>query len=143
METKYLVCVIDDAGIERYLAYSHRAGRRAPIPSLRNDETAAYPMTTQEAMESAEYAVRHLHAKEVRVERVDARPMKFYEVVLDNCDGNQMTVHVWENGTHTIENMTKSYSVQHMVKLYWRGSQEEQEAPQFVKDWAERIMAGL
>lgn len=73
IELRFLVSVTDDSGDERYLAYSHKAGQRAPVPTLRNDETAVYPMTMKETVEAAEYAVRFLKAKNVNIERIEPK----------------------------------------------------------------------
>lgn len=66
--------------------------------------------------------------------------VKYYEVTLDNCDGRRAVVHVWTDGTYTSD--ASAAKVRDMLRKYWKGSTEEEEAPEFVRAWAAGMIAG-
>lgn len=65
--------------------------------------------------------------------------LRFYEVVLDNCDGQRATVHVWTDGSYSSD--ATPAKVRRMMRKYWRNSSEEYEAPMFVKKWAGNMLS--
>lgn len=59
--------------------------------------------------------------------------MKFYEVTLSDCDCRNVTVHVWDDGSHTFPGLSRAAGQRRLRALVQFFN--DPDAPQYVLDW--------